>query len=60
MKIMYPPGYHHNGYLATHVHGHMIYSYTLVVSKSRRVLNDGRKRCFHNDKYIMPILPRLD
>ena len=25
MKIMCPPGYHHNGFLATHALGHMMY-----------------------------------
>ena len=24
MKTMYPPGYHHNGFVATHALGHMI------------------------------------
>ena len=26
MKTMCPPGYHHNGFVATHVLGHMMYS----------------------------------
>ena len=25
MKTMYPPGYHHNGFVASHALGHMIY-----------------------------------
>ena len=25
MKTMCPPGYHHNGFVATHALGHMIY-----------------------------------
>ena len=25
MKTMYPPGYHHNGFVATHALGHMMY-----------------------------------
>ena len=25
MKIMCPPGYHHNGFVATHALGHMMY-----------------------------------
>ena len=29
MKKMYPPGYHHNGFVATHALGHMMYGYTL-------------------------------
>ena len=28
MKTMCPPGYHHNGFVATHVLGHMMYGYT--------------------------------
>ena len=28
MKTMCPPGYHHNGFVATHVLGHMMYMYT--------------------------------
>ena len=27
MKTMCPPGYHHNGFVATHARGHMMYSY---------------------------------
>ena len=27
MKIMCPPGYHHNGFVATHALGHMMYGY---------------------------------
>ena len=28
---MCPPGYHYNGFMATHALGHMIYGYTLLV-----------------------------
>ena len=28
MKTMCPPGYHHNGFVATHPLGHMMYSRT--------------------------------
>ena len=31
MKTMCPPGYHHNGFVATHALGHMMYGYTLLV-----------------------------
>ena len=31
MKAISPPGYHHNGFVATHALGHMIYGYTLLV-----------------------------
>ena len=27
MKTMCPPGYHHNGFMATHALGHMMYGY---------------------------------
>ena len=26
MKTMCPPGYHHNGFVATHALGHMMYA----------------------------------
>ena len=29
MKTMCPPGYHHNGFVATHALGHMMYGYHL-------------------------------
>ena len=31
MKTMYPPGYHHSVFVATHALGHMMYGYTLLV-----------------------------
>ena len=43
MKIMYPPGYHHNDFVATHALRHMIYSYTLLVPMNQRVLNKPSK-----------------
>ena len=46
MKTMCPPGYHHNGFVATHALGHMIYSYTLLVPMNQRVLNKLSKE--HN------------
>ena len=27
MKTMCPPGYHHNGFVATHTLGHMMYGF---------------------------------
>ena len=39
MKTMYPPGYHHEGFVATHALGHMMYGYTLLVPVNQRVLN---------------------
>ena len=46
MKTMCPPGYHHNGFVATRALGHMMYSYTLLVPMSQRVLNKLSKE--HN------------
>ena len=48
MKTMCPPGYHHNGFVATHVPGHMMYSYTLVVPMYQRVLNKPSKEHLYN------------
>ena len=39
MKIMCPPGYHHNGFVATNALGQRMYGYTLLVPISQRVLN---------------------
>ena len=46
MKRMCPPGYHHNGFVATHALGHMMYGYTLLVPMNQRVLNKLSKE--HN------------
>ena len=43
MKTMCPPSYHHNGFVATHALGHMMYGYTLLVPTNQRVLNKQRK-----------------
>ena len=45
MKTMCPPGYHHNGFVATHALGHMMYGSTLLVPMNQRVLNkQGKER----------------
>ena len=31
MKTMCPPGYHHNGFVAPHALGHMMYGYTIYL-----------------------------
>ena len=31
METMCSPGHHHNGLVATHALGHMMYSYTLLI-----------------------------
>ena len=46
MKTMCPPGYHHNGFVATHALGHITYGYTLMVPMNQRVLNKQSKE--HN------------
>ena len=45
MKTMCPPGYHHNGFVETHAHEHMMYG-SIPLSA----------HCFHDCIYIMPIL----
>ena len=48
MKTMCPPGYNHNGFMATHAPGHMMYVDIVVII--------GRAHCFHDYIYITPIL----
>ena len=36
---MCPPGYHRNGFMATHALGHMMYGFILLVSMNQKVLN---------------------
>ena len=48
MKTMCPSGCHHNGFVATHALGHMMYGYTLLVPINQRVLNKLSKE--HNIK----------
>ena len=36
---MCPPGYYHNGFVAIHALGHMMYGYTLMVGINQRVIN---------------------
>ena len=43
MKTMSPPGYHHNGFVSTHVLRHMMYGYTLLVPMNQTVLNKQSK-----------------
>ena len=38
IKTMCPPGYHHNGFVATDALGHMIYDYILLVPMNQKVL----------------------
>ena len=39
-------GYHHNGFVAIHGLGHMMYGYTLLVSMNQKVLSKLNKE--HN------------
>ena len=67
MKTMCPPGYHHNGFVATHALGHMTYGCAQVhhVPKCMSchkaiVVITGRAHCFHDYIYIyIYILIRL-
>ena len=67
MKTMCPPGYHHNGFVATHALGHMMYGSFFRnptihhVPKCMSchkviVVITGRVHCFHDYIYITPIL----
>ena len=47
MKRMCPPGYHHNGFVATHAIGHMMYGYILLVPINQRVLNKPARRIIY-------------
>ena len=43
MKTMRPPGFHHNGFVATHALGHIIYIYIYIyiyIKKRRRPNTD--------------------
>ena len=39
MKTIFPPGYHLNGFMATHALGRMMYGHTLLVPMNQRVFN---------------------
>ena len=46
MKTMCCPGYHQNGFVATHVLEHEMHGYTLLVPMNQRVLKKPSKK--HN------------
>ena len=51
MKTICSPDYHHNGFVATHALGHMMYGYTLLVPMNQRVLNkQSKERNISGDK----------
>ena len=50
METMCPLGYHHNGFVASHARGHMMYGYTLLVPMNQRVLNKlSKERIYKKD-----------
>ena len=55
MKTMWPPGYHHNGFVATHALGQVMHGYTLLVPVNQRVLNKlskGHNISGHNESAL--------
>ena len=65
MKTMCPPGYHHNGFVATHALGHMmcptvattVHHVPKCMSCHKAiVVITGRAHCFHDYIYIRLIL----
>ena len=38
MKTILPPGYHRDGFVASHVLGHLMYGYTLLVPMNAPVV----------------------
>ena len=51
MKRMHPPGYHHNGFVATHALGHRMYR---RVPKCMMVIT-GRAHCFHDYVHLTSV-----
>ena len=43
MKKISPPGYYHNGFIATHPLGYTIYGYALLVGMNERVLKNSKQ-----------------
>ena len=62
MKTMCPPGHHHNGVVATHALGHLMYDSTVhhvlkcMTWRKTIVVITGRAHCFHDCTYITLIL----
>ena len=54
MKTMCPPDYHHNGFVATHAFGHMMFK--CMGCHKAIVVMTGRAHCFHDCIYMMLIL----
>ena len=51
IKPVYPPGYHHNGFVATHGLGHSIFHKCVSCHKVIVVIT-RRAHCFHDYIYI--------
>ena len=58
MKTMCPPGYHHNGFVATHALGYMNRTSCAQVHElPQSHCDDNREaHCFHDFIYIMLVL----
>ena len=54
MKTMCPPGYHHNGFVATHALGHITVHHVPKCMSCHKaiVVISGRAHCFHDYIYI--------
>ena len=53
MKTMCPPGYHHNGFVATHALGLTVHHVPKCMSCHKAiVVITGRAHCFHDYIYI--------
>ena len=48
MKTMCPPGYHHNGFVATHALGHMMYGYNRNRTSRDQVHDLAQSHCGDN------------
>ena len=48
MKTACLPGYHHNGFVATHALGHMTYSYRTSYTKDTKVHELPQSHCGYN------------
>ena len=58
MKTTCPPGYHHNGFVATHALEHIMYGHVskCMSCPKATVVITRRAHCFHDCIYITPIL----
>ena len=48
MKTMCPPGYHHNGFVATHALGHMMHGYMINRTSCAQVHELPQSHCGDN------------